>query len=359
MYLLTQLLYLCRDARQEVRDGAIQTLFRSLDIYGSTLDEPAWDRCLWEIVFPLFDWLNLVIENIKSREATTTEASGGDNEDAKLVSKQWDASKVLALSSTASVFADFFSPKLVHTARFRETWKGYLEQLRDAFVKDSPLVATAAMECFENLLRSSVKADVPVDEGQVQWAWEEAWTTWDGLGEEVLQRASRADSAKDHFTQESIAAFVRVVNRIQARLTLGLERCGRLLETLRGALTYARSREYRPDIDSLSPVQAAVLDTIDAVNLDADEHLPSLVLSNLAEYTTLAFVAAFNNSGGGGSAAASSKRSVSYIALFTAAIPRVVRLYSRYKDRASIYNDGAVETTLAVCSFTSRPQSTC
>jgi hypothetical protein len=349
MYLLIQLLYLCRDARQEVRDGAIQTLFRTLEIYGSTLDEQAWDRCLWEIVFPLFDWLNLVIGQIKSQGVPSLPARNGDvDEGDDLVPKQWDASKILALSSTASVFTDFFSPKLVHTAKFRETWTNYLGQLRDAFVRDTPTVATAAMECFERLLRSSVKAELPDDDERVKWAWEEAWRVWDDLGSEVLRRAN--DSSKDHFSQGNLAAFVRVVNPIQARLALGLARCRRLLEIIRGALTYARSQDYRTDIDSLSPVQAAVLDTIDAIDLEADVHLPAAVLSDLAEYTTLAFVAAFDvdTLAYQRRTAPTQTVTVTYIALFKAAMPRVLQLYGRFKDRAAVYNDGAVETVLAV-----------
>ncbi len=39
--------------------GAIQTLFRTLQMYGATLSLDMWCECVWKITFPLLDTLSL------------------------------------------------------------------------------------------------------------------------------------------------------------------------------------------------------------------------------------------------------------------------------------------------------------
>jgi len=58
MHLLLEILRLCDDARPEVRLGAIQTLFRTLQLYGATLSLDTWDECIWKVTFPLLDTLS-------------------------------------------------------------------------------------------------------------------------------------------------------------------------------------------------------------------------------------------------------------------------------------------------------------
>jgi hypothetical protein len=38
--------------------GAIQMLFRTLQLYGVTLSLEMWDECVWEVTFPLLDTLS-------------------------------------------------------------------------------------------------------------------------------------------------------------------------------------------------------------------------------------------------------------------------------------------------------------
>ncbi|KAG8789976.1 hypothetical protein FRC12_013030, partial [Ceratobasidium sp. 428] len=62
MFLLLELLGLCSDSRPEVRNGSIQTLFRTLQFYGATLSAETWNECMWKIVFPLMSTLTAAIE---------------------------------------------------------------------------------------------------------------------------------------------------------------------------------------------------------------------------------------------------------------------------------------------------------
>jgi hypothetical protein len=108
------------------------------------------------------------------------------------------------------------------------------------------------------------------------------WTAIDELGDAVLRRVSTPMSAEFRlytpFTQESLVAFVdmiqsaRKAGRLLNSSEWSLERLTRLMAILKGyiyassvyrmfthglagVLTYPNSPDYRPDIDSLPPVQ--------------------------------------------------------------------------------------------------------
>jgi hypothetical protein len=79
---------------------------------------------------------------------------------------------------------------------------------------------------------------------------------------------------------------------------------------------------------------------------------PSLVLCDLSEYVTLAFVAAFDveDTSPSNSRVDVQKppKRVTYIALCKKTMPRLVRQYIEFKDQVDIYNDGTVERVLSV-----------
>ena len=47
----------CIDERSEVRYSAICTFFRTLNTHATLFDSKTWDICLWEILFPLIDFI--------------------------------------------------------------------------------------------------------------------------------------------------------------------------------------------------------------------------------------------------------------------------------------------------------------
>lgn len=102
--------------------------------------------------------------------------------------------------------------------------------------------------------------------------------------------------------------------------------------------------------------QAVVVDAIADINLEV-KGSSSLVLSDLSEFATLPFVAAFDvvdksHAAPAGSFADASKRPppkrVTYIALSKYAMPKLVDLYQRFKGNIDIYVDGTLERLLSV-----------
>lgn len=273
MYLLSELLGLCTDTRHEVRVGAIQTLFRSLQLYGTTLSSETWDECLSQIIFPLLDSLT---EYVRSESIPTSGSVVPEH--------SWEESKILALQSLSSIFSDFMTSKIITLPNFLDIWSTVLSQVQDSFFYDSRPVSAAALRCLERALESlmaSTNDNKRLD--MVDQACEKSWSVCVEMGNKVAKFTpsnsthSRTQSTSSNsteklqlnvppFSQDSLLAFLDVIGKtrevskaLAAQKSTDSEwplaRLETLVSILKAVVTYSGSPEYRPDIDSLTPVQ--------------------------------------------------------------------------------------------------------
>ncbi|KAJ7597649.1 guanine nucleotide exchange factor in Golgi transport N-terminal-domain-containing protein [Mycena floridula] len=318
MVLLLEVLGLCQDKRPEVRDGAIQTLFRTMQLYGGTLSLDTWDQCIWKVTFPLLD-------------ALTTMRRPED--DSKI-----DESKILAWHSIGSLYHDFLHSKIGRLETFGKSWDVFVKHIEDACLEDDRSINCPALRCLEKAIKASTGLG---DNG----VWERVWQTIDRIGEAVLTQSALA------FTQETLVAYVDVIQctRTLSRAIEGkewpLDRLTRLMAILKGVLTYSSSPDYRPDIDQLPALQALVMDTIANIDLTTPGS-PSLVMRDLSEFATLAFLAAFDLP-----AESSNHRRITYIALSKKTMPLLVEYFLRFKDQLEIYVDETLEAVLSAYSI--------
>ncbi|KAF8754296.1 C-terminal region of Mon2 protein [Rhizoctonia solani] len=318
MFLLLELLGLCSDSRSEVRNGSIQTLFRTLQFYGATLSAGTWNECMWKIVFPLMSTLTTAVE-----QALVT------------------LSPEVAPDSTILTQC----PKL----DYDRGWARFLDIVTDSVLADDHTTSTAALRCLEKGLHSMSKTEGEASNTATN-SKEQIWAACDKIGSAIEQHTSPSGLA---FTQDCLQAFVDIIKALHtaSHSHWNLDRFKRCLAILKSVIAYPGSRDYRPDIDGLTPVQSAVLDTV----LDFDLNLPglpSLVLTDLSEFATLAFLAAFDvpdiNAGGD---ARKSPRRVTYIGLAKRVMPIVVEVYGRFKATADIYEDGTLNRMLSAYSI--------
>ncbi|KAJ8520264.1 hypothetical protein ONZ45_g2894 [Pleurotus djamor] len=386
LFLLGEILGLCigiGDERREVRDGAIQTLFRALMFYGGTLSLGEWEECVWGILVPLFEKLG----------ATTVSHHDHDHEDSSLASAPtsptltttsialslggdrqqdhgWDDSKILAFHSIGSIFHDFLASRLIHLESFAKVWDFLVSRVQDAVLYDSRPISSPALRALEKAIKAAgLAVGSPADaedatslKDKIVEACERAWKAFEDIGDLVLKKQTeppqspRSSSGgfssnvkRQAFTQESLVSFVDVIQRTREveRSILArewdLQRLERLMAILKGILTYPSSPDYRPDIDSLSPVQAAVLDTVNGIDLSA-AGVSSLVIRDISEYATLAFMSGFDVQAAPHSQAPPKR--VSYIALAKKAMPLLVDLFLQFKGVADIYSDGTIESMI-------------
>ncbi|KAG8906680.1 hypothetical protein FRB99_006381 [Tulasnella sp. 403] len=361
-FLLLELRGLCTDARHEVRIGAIQTLFRTLQLYGATLSLETWDDCLWKVILPLLDALTISVKEAAAQLSEEEPASSITVTPQVLAPKNpWDESKTLALQLIGSILNDFLVSKIMYLESFPNAWDAFLVHISDSVLRDTRSISTAALRCVDKALKASAAAG-PDLQPIVAAAWERTWVACDVMGKSVTQQDRSPKSDDDNalgpvpFTQECLQAFVEVIHSTYTLSGKGwdLERLRRLMEILKGILTYANSGSYRPDVDSLTPVQAAVLSVVEVIQLNVTG-APSLVLGDVAQYSTLAFLAAFDYEVAPLPGMSPDKKRqlkrVTYIALAKRTMPMLVQLYAKFKDEKDIYVDGTLERVFAAFSI--------
>ncbi|KAH8111570.1 hypothetical protein DFH11DRAFT_1791651 [Phellopilus nigrolimitatus] len=365
MLLLLEVLGLCTDPRSEVRVGAIQTLFRTLQLYGATLSLDTWDECIWKVTFPLLDSLTNIMKQLPASSTDSSSALGLTPD----ASQAWDESKTLALQSMGFILNDFLTSKIMYLESFGKVWDEFVVHIQNSFMFDSAASCTAALRCLEKALKAAGPAPGDMNEN-VRGMWQRAWTACGDMGQLVLRRnrpslpgyvAGGVGSAP--FDQESLLAFVDVIRSTRA---LSREREGHEweIEPLTRLMSILKdSPSYRPDIDTLTPVQfdfrsshfigfkTAALETISDIDLTVLGS-PSLVMRDLSELLTLSFLGAFdvqNFSGGSVSAVKDTRalRRVTYIGLTKKVMPMLLEIFLRFKEMTDVYSDETLEIVLS------------
>ncbi|KAG1248561.1 hypothetical protein G6F68_013746 [Rhizopus microsporus] len=200
--------------------------------------------------------------------------------------------------------------------------------------------------------------------------WRRTWSTWEVIGhginksvtdkpsgsslEHELQpltlslSTSSAAPISDDFTQDTLTAYVSVFTDLHKLIsdTLTLEDVGSLLDVLRNVLVYSTSPQYRPDIDHLSPLQEAVLEAVQILDMNMPGVSP-LVIADLAEYMTLAFLSAPEDkqSKDRGYITPSQRKfsTVTYIALNKTCSQLVSKLFKQHAHVLALYTEGVFE----------------
>ncbi|KAH8829338.1 hypothetical protein DL96DRAFT_1668827 [Flagelloscypha sp. PMI_526] len=351
-FLLLEVLGLCGDSRPEVRDGAIQTLFRTMQLYGDTLSRSVWDQVVWKVAFPLFELLS---ERVK--DASDADASA------------WTDSMTLAINSFGSILNAFLVNKIIHLDKFETVWDrfiGYMEatvlELDSLDIGGKRRISTPAFRCIEKALKASLLAkDVAEARGGLEALWHRGWESVDKIGSTMLDKDSRPKLAVP-LCQDSLVALVDIVKALRSlsrSLDGGaewpLDRLTRLMAILKGVITYPDSLDYRPDIDALSPVQDVVMSTMSTIDL-AVPGVSSVIMRDLAEYATLPFLAAFDVPT---ESKSTPQRRVTYIALIKSVMPLLQELFLKFRDDGGIYNNGTVEDVLSAFSIPIKMKYSC
>lgn len=247
MFLLNELLVLCTDARPEVRGGSIQTLFRTMQLYGMTLSLETWDQCMWQIAFPLLDAL---------RNGAALVSPDADGSSVAIAA--WDESKTLALQSIGSLFNDFLMSKLIQLEDFGRIWDALVEHIQNAVLHENRPIGTIALRALEKALKAFKDPTGPI-RPIADRSSERVWVTWEITGQAIGIHPSPSNP----YTQECLVAFVDVVKSLRtlSKAVKGhewkLERLRSLMSILKSLMIYPFSPDYRPDIDALTPLQVS------------------------------------------------------------------------------------------------------
>ncbi|KAI9277773.1 hypothetical protein BY458DRAFT_504032 [Sporodiniella umbellata] len=367
MMLLLQLSHTCTDSRPEVRNGANQTLFRTISMNGQVLGSFLWESCIWKVLFPLLDSIKMSsIRASKMSHAQT--ASLGDHHDSSgfmlhhsrdTADKQWDETKVLILIGISSLFQSFLGD-IYELESFAKAFTLLLAHLEDSCLRSSQEVALASIKSLKSII------DVPADfDGHTLLPlWHHAWQTWQAIGHGINKTITEAHTSlepelqsltlslstssaapiSDDFTQDTLTAYASTFTVLYPLISnsLTLNDVSSLLDILRNLLVYSTSPQYRPDIDHVSPLQEAVLEAVKVLDMDLPGTAP-LVISDLAEYMTLAFLSTPQQAKGYIPPSQRKFSTVTYIALNKHCSQWISELFLEHINNASIYTDGVFE----------------
>ncbi|OCF31812.1 hypothetical protein I316_06619 [Kwoniella heveanensis BCC8398] len=304
--LLTELLELGRDPRLEVRSSAMQTLFRCVELYGSGLSSTLWEDVLWKVIFPLLD------------------------------STEGDDSSVLALTSVGSIFGSFLL-SITSLEHFDETYDKLMERFKKAFLRETRKCGTAALKALEKVL-SAVTANTKSIESARGTIVDSTWKTFVEMGTEF--------SEGEPYTQDNLVALVQIAKLLYEQIGDGRndERSLQLSAILRSAMTYTRSPDYRPDTDTMSPLQTSISSLLGS----ATNFSPTIILSDLAEFMSLAYVGVDE-----------SNTKLTYVALSKWCMPKLAEVFSEYRSEKKLYDDGTIETMIGAYSLPIRLKYDC
>jgi hypothetical protein len=386
MLLLFQLSKVCVDSRPEVRNGANQTLFRTVGMNGNLLDTHTWHACIWEILFPLLDAVKLAaIEARKLEESQAATGTPDTDRDSvgfmmhhsrNTAEKQWDETKVLVLLGTSGIFHDFLD-QLTELNDFADAWVLLLAHLEDSTLRSGAEVSLASIKSLKNIT-TLAKSDT---ESKRIDLWQKAWQTWEriGLGIATGEQTSPSDvgeslyganidtksftasleesnrlSISNCFTQDTLITLVNTFTDLYPALKseFGLQEIQRLLSVLRQMMIYSNSPQYRPDIDHLSPLQEAILDALCVIDMTVPG--VAVVLNDLADYMSLAFLSPNHDNMIAQLANTTpippSQRkhsTVTYIALNKKCTKLVLDFFKRFSNQLELYQQGVFVKIIA------------
>ncbi|CAJ0630351.1 10027_t:CDS:10 [Entrophospora sp. SA101] len=326
MLLLLRLAKICSDVRFEVRNGANQTLFRTIDMNGSLLGTQIWRACIWQVLFPLLNSVKHASEkavkvmNQQNHDALNDKLSPSQKEftgfmihhSRNTADKQWDETKVLVLSGISGIFKNFIHI-LVNLDDFNQAWSFFLSHLQDSCLHFSHEVAISAIKSLHTMIQFT---NDDVHNGELKEIifplWQTAWETWERIGLAIITNSNHDSNKKkietvetsskvvsSKFDQDTLTAFILTFIDLYnvIRTDFEISKIKRLLEITYGILTYPYSPSYRPDYDYLTPLQEAVLEVINKLDLN-ESGAPAAVLSSLADYATLAFLGKYKEENG-------------------------------------------------------------
>ncbi|ODN82823.1 hypothetical protein L202_01090 [Cryptococcus amylolentus CBS 6039] len=300
LYLLTQLLALGHDGRLDVRNSAIQTLFRCIEIYGSGLTSALWQDVLWKVIFPLIE-----------------AAEGGETQ-------------VLALTSVGSVFGSFLT-LIADLDSFDKAFQRFLDRVRHAFTSQARACCTAGLKALEKVLMAADASRIPLGD-TMQKIVDASWLSFVDMGNTFTDG--------EPYTQENLIALTRVGSLLHDDLAPhDTERLTQFASILRSIMTYIRSPDLRPDNDVMSPLQTSLCEIIANSKLLG----PHLVLSSLADFAALAYVGVVGQRDAG--------TKLTYVALSKWSMRKIEDVFEESPKNKELYDDGTVESVIGMYSI--------
>ncbi|CAG8763007.1 14889_t:CDS:2, partial [Racocetra persica] len=214
------------------------------------------------------------------------------------IDKQWDETKILALTGISRLFKNFMSI-LINFDGFRQLWELLLSQFEYFCLHSSLEVSIATIKSFNTVIQYPFQDKFQYDDKlceKILPFWRIAWNFWEKIGWRIISTSDQ-EVASDmkysttiHFTQDALRIYLLIFGDIYKiiRSEFTIFELKRFFKISYGILIYPNSPFYLSDSDCLSPLQESILEIIGQFDLSFSG-VPAAVLENFADYITLAF----------------------------------------------------------------------
>ncbi|KAK9470253.1 uncharacterized protein V1510DRAFT_288354 [Dipodascopsis tothii] len=273
--LLLRLTAICSDARSEVRNGAVQILFRIFDTYGHLLDANSWAACLWIVVLTVMEVRPPADMPVELVDAGTVQARD-------MARKQWSETMGLILSGLARLYSTYIAA-IARQDDFDKIWATLIRYLQLMVDFRRPEVAVSVFKSLADMLDGVANAalDFPVA------CLDRTWDLW--TGQEAAVAAACAQQPGP-LVQQAVTAYVNAFKPLYGLLGphMTLDRLAVALRVLQACLLASKLPPYYSDANFPTPLQAVVLDVLGAVQT-TEPGSASLVLRSYATFSSFAY----------------------------------------------------------------------
>ena len=282
--LLKHLTRLSLDSRPELRNSAVQTLLRTINMNGSSLKgyNEKWSCLFEEIIFEFLKDLRTAATTLKSKNNEMTVIPIGfahfsrDSE-----SKQWDETESTVMTGVSTLLLTHFKGILFELPEFPRYWRHFLQVLKDyTLLKEGSVELTGvSINCLLQLCSGlkEVKNDLEIGDYA-----NSLWEIWLSIGSEGFTKSFM------FFTQDSLLKYFKIFGILLdlCEITdLWLESS---LKVLTGALQCHTPSDQVRDIETVTEVQKFLLNSIlpDLIKKGKGKVLILTEISNWLRLTT-------------------------------------------------------------------------
>ncbi|SPO04815.1 related to MON2 Peripheral membrane protein with a role in endocytosis and vacuole integrity [Cephalotrichum gorgonifer] len=320
MLLLLRLTKVTADDRLELRNSAIQTLLRIFDAYGDHLSPEAWSICIKSVLFKL----------LSSIEEELEEANEEDSDDKD--KSEWNETAVVVLNGISTLLANYLDVLTQHPS-FNALWKDLLAHFGTLLDFRIFAVNTATFNALGKILTQTQDLKSEFGEEPSECSWE-LWSR--GIPTFKEEDEKKADN------QNCLLAYVSALRDVYRLIntSLTVERVKRMLVLLREAMQQVSMGSYAADIESMTPLQAKILDAVQMVRVDI-AGVPSAIVSQVSEFVALAF---------GQEATGWGPQKRTFVAMSKASMGILQSLILNNATDGDIYTSGAFTAALSALS---------
>ncbi|KAK9449967.1 uncharacterized protein V1518DRAFT_455349 [Limtongia smithiae] len=342
LILLLRLTVICADSRSEVRNGAIQILFRIFDSYGHLLGMNSWSACLRIVLVTVMEVRPppdspLAYVDKASAQTQTTER------------KQWSETMTLIVSGLSRLYSTFFY-SFLKQPDIISLWQSMLDYLQRVISLRRPEIIVSVFKAIADILQS-------VDQSKLKLPTESlaaAWNLWSSQ-EPIIIESEKASTGV--MTQESLAAYVTSYIPLYVLLqpTITLEQLEQTFAIIRSCLLFPELPPYFSDMDYPTPLQSAILEVLKCVK----SSLPmsaSLLLRAYGEFSSFAYrpglLASVPERKG-------KSKKPTYIAVSTRCFDLLLGMVEESVDDVTVYADGSLAFALQMLVVPIREKYNC